>query len=556
MEMRTFSGVAGVLLGLTLLVSTAQAGTLLVPQQYATIQAAVNAAVAGDVIVIAAGVYTDTTHPAGGGDLTLCSVVMKSNITLRGAGMGSTIIDAGAIGRGISFFQATGCHLSDLTVRNAYSADGIVPGVYLRESQATLQRLDLSHNLYGAIVIAEGSDLTMLDCIMDSNVGKAGAGLDVEINCTAYVYNCDITNNEGPTTGGVLLRGDVTMEHCRIDNNAATGSAGVMGGGIGVLGGSPTLRYCTITDNVSGGNGGGIYFTGDTTFGLLENCLIANNHCDGDEGLAGGIGASSFASPTLRNCVVTNNSTTGQWSDGGGVSAQSANLVMDNCTLYANAVGGTTYTGGNLAIAANPTLNTVTVTNTIIAGATSGAGVSCTWGAEVVNISCTDVWGNAGGNAVPGTGTNNFSADPVFCDAAGGNFHIDEISPCAPGNHPGGAGLCGGELIGAKPTGCDSGVDGPPLQARTRLLGNRPNPFESSTVIAFVLSRDSDVRLEVVDLSGRRVATLQQGQLAAGEHHVAWDGNREDGTRAASGVYFYRLTAGGESQGMRMLHLD
>lgn len=555
--MRTFSAVAGTLLGLTLLVSGAQAGTLLVPQQYSTIQAAVNAAVAGDVIVIAAGTYTDPTHPAGGGDPTLCCVVMKSNITLRGAGMGHTIIDAGAVARGIHFYQATGCKLYDMTIRNAYSSDAFGTGVYLRESEATLQRIDMSQNLYGAIVITQASDLTMLDSIMDSNVGKAGAGLDVEIGCTAYVYNCDITNNEGPTTGGVLLRGDVTMEHCRIDGNAATGFAGVVGGGIGVLSGTPTLRYCTITNNVSGGSGGGIYFTGDTSFGLLEDCLIANNRCDGDEGLGGGLGTSSFASPTLRNCVVINNSTTGQWSQGGGgIAVQSGNLVLENCTLHANAVGGTTNTGGNLEIAANPTMNTVTVTNTIITGATAGAGISCTWGAEVVNISCSDVWGNAGGNAVPGTGTNNFSADPLFCDVPAGNFHIAATSPCAPGHHPGGPGVCGGDLIGAKQEGCTSDVDDAPLQARTRLLGNRPNPFESSTVIAFVLSRDSDVRLEVVDISGRRVASLHQGPLAAGEHHVVWDGNREDGTRAASGVYFYRLTAGDESQGMRMLHLD
>jgi hypothetical protein len=551
--MRIFSGVAAALLGLTLLVSAAQAGTRLVPQQYATIQAAVNAAVAGDEVVIAAGTYTDPTHVAGGGDPTLCCVVMKSNITLRGAGMGRTIIDADSVGRGVHLYQVTGCHLYDLTIRHAYS-EAFGTGVYLRESQATLQRIEMVVNYYGAIAITETSDLTMLDCIMDSNLGKAGAGLDIENNCTAYVYNCDITNNAGPTTGGVLLRGDVTMEHCRIDGNAATGEAGVIGGGLGVLSGSPTLRYCTITNNVSGGSGGGIYFTGDTAFGLLEDCLIANNRCDGDEGLGGGIGSSSFASPTLRNCVVTNNSTTGQWSEGGGIAVQIGNLVLENCTLHANAVGGTTNTGGDLSISAISGMNTVTVTNTIISGATAGAGVSCTSGADVVNISCSDVWGNAGGNAVPGTGTNNFSADPLFCDVSSGNFHIDDISPCAPGHHPGG--VCASELIGAKPAGCNSGVDAPPLQARTRLLGNRPNPFESSTVIAFVLSHDTDVQLEIVDLSGRRVASLHQGQLQAGEHHVAWDGNREDGTRAPSGVYFYRLTADGESQGMRMLHLD
>jgi len=548
-------GVALSLAGLALLAPAAWAGILYVPQQYSTIQAAVDAAQPGDEIQIDAGVYSDPTHPAGGGDETLCCVVLKSDITLRGAGMGVTIIDAGAVGRGIHGFQVTGCVITDLTIRNAYS-DGYGTGLFLRTGQAEVARVEFTENLYGAIAIVDGSDLSLRHCMMVENEGKAGAGLDVETGCTAYLYDCDIIGNQGPTTGGVLLRGDVTMEHCRIVGNMATGAAGVAGGGIGVLGGNPTLRFCVINDNTSGGSGGGIFFVGDATFGLLEDCQILRNRCDGDEGRGGGVSISSFATPTLRRCVIAGNTTTGEWSDGGGVHVQFANLIMENCTLHGNGVGGTFGQAGNLGCEPLEEYNAIAVTHSILSGATAGLGVDCTMNPSLVDVSCSNVWGNAGGDAVCGVGTGNFSLDPLFCNAAEGNFHLELSSPCAPGNHPDGAGACGGALIGARSEGCEASVDGTPSRDGTLWLGNAPNPFARGTEISFRLPQAAHARLEIFDPSGRRVALLHDGPLGAGEHRVGWDGTRGDGARAASGVYFYRLRAGGAAEGMRLLMLD
>jgi hypothetical protein len=80
--------------------------------------------------------------------------------------------------------------------------------------------------------------------------------------------------------------------------------------------------------------------------------------------------------------------------------------------------------------------------------------------------------------------------------------------------------------------------------ARFALHPNRPNPFGAQTVIRFELPVESPVTLEVFDLAGRRVATLARGTWAAGDHAVTWDRHRDDGGRAAPGVYRYRLTAG------------
>jgi hypothetical protein len=77
-----------------------------------------------------------------------------------------------------------------------------------------------------------------------------------------------------------------------------------------------------------------------------------------------------------------------------------------------------------------------------------------------------------------------------------------------------------------------------------------PNPFNSATTISFSLSAPGDATLEIFDILGRKVQTLQQGYLAAGEYTLTW--NAHD---SPSGVYFYRLRAGDNTETQRCLLL-
>ncbi len=61
--------------------------------------------------------------------------------------------------------------------------------------------------------------------------------------------------------------------------------------------------------------------------------------------------------------------------------------------------------------------------------------------------------------------------------------------------------------------------------------------------------------LEVFNLRGERIATLVDGVLVAGEHTATWDGNDAAGRRVGSGVYFYRLRAGGETDAKKAVFL-
>ena len=83
-----------------------------------------------------------------------------------------------------------------------------------------------------------------------------------------------------------------------------------------------------------------------------------------------------------------------------------------------------------------------------------------------------------------------------------------------------------------------------------RLHQNYPNPFNPSTIIEFELPKSSIVRLSVYDMLGREVSVLLNERREAGVHEV-----RFDGSNLASGVYFYRLTAGDFLQTRRLLLL-
>jgi len=77
------------------------------------------------------------------------------------------------------------------------------------------------------------------------------------------------------------------------------------------------------------------------------------------------------------------------------------------------------------------------------------------------------------------------------------------------------------------------------LPERFALYQNFPNPFNSSTTIAYDLPRDTPVHLVVFDLLGREVATLVNETGKAGRHQAVWNANG-----CATGAYFYRLQAG------------
>ena len=76
------------------------------------------------------------------------------------------------------------------------------------------------------------------------------------------------------------------------------------------------------------------------------------------------------------------------------------------------------------------------------------------------------------------------------------------------------------------------------------IAGNFPNPFNPVTTVRFTLDGTADTSLDIYDLSGRRVATLIDHVLDAGEHAVVWNGRDAAGREVASGTYLAKLRSG------------
>ena len=87
-----------------------------------------------------------------------------------------------------------------------------------------------------------------------------------------------------------------------------------------------------------------------------------------------------------------------------------------------------------------------------------------------------------------------------------------------------------------------------PVARTFTLMQNYPNPFNPTTVISFQLPARTFVTLKVYDILGREVAQLISGEMTAGEHAVTFDGSR-----LASGMYFYRLSSGSNIVTKKML---
>lgn len=97
------------------------------------------------------------------------------------------------------------------------------------------------------------------------------------------------------------------------------------------------------------------------------------------------------------------------------------------------------------------------------------------------------------------------------------------------------------------------------LAAAHRLHQNFPNPFNPTTQVRYdVGGRDGErvrVRIAIYDVRGALVRSLVDEDRAAGSYVATWDGRGDDGTQAASGVYFYSMRAGDYVESRRMVLL-
>ncbi len=138
------------------------------------------------------------------------------------------------------------------------------------------------------------------------------------------------------------------------------------------------------------------------------------------------------------------------------------------------------------------------------------------------------------------TESDNYDVDPEFADPDNGDFTIPQGSMLR---------TAGSNMMGIGDLRWIHGVtDVEPLELPQELDGmlgqNYPNPFVSTTTIPYRVPESGYMRLELFDLLGRRVLILEEGDRAKGDYSVSF--SMPD--MAATGVYFYRLTVGGQTE--------
>ncbi|MCB8921323.1 MAG: hypothetical protein H6662_07045 [Ardenticatenaceae bacterium] len=289
----------------------------------ATIETAVAKASADDTIQIAAGTYLE--H-----DITIYQ------LTLLGAGAGSTIIDANYAGRAFQF-----------------SGSSTLSGVTIQHGQVVTDS-SIIFDTSGGAILASGS-LTIEDSVLINNNAQGNGGA-IFNNGDLIINNTQILSNTTEANGGGIYNytsGGITMTHSLVAENVAEFT---YGGGIYAT--QPIyLHNVTVRDNSAGSFGGGLVTDDQAT---LDGVTLQGNEAASGAAFFAYSGEASFTNVTVSGNTASNNY--------GGlyISGPSTVLTLQNSTIANNGRTGSAGTGFNGLFIGNNA--TVSIVNAILAG--------------------------------------------------------------------------------------------------------------------------------------------------------------------------------------------
>jgi CSLREA domain-containing protein len=349
--------------------------------------------------------------------------------------------------------------------------------------------------------------------------------------------------NANSASRAILVNAGVTADISNIDvANGSTSGAGTQGANIRNQG-TLHLSYGTISGGSTTADGGALYNTGTLT---VDHCLFLNNHADFD----GGAVRIDAGTCTFDDCTFTGG-TTGF--SGAGLRSAGGTTTLRCCTITRNTAN---LNGGGLQ-------GGFIVQNTLVSG--NGAGST---GPDIAGP-FTSLGFNLVGDASGASGFVGTDKPGVFqaLGALGSFGGRTAVFPL--GNGPAINAIPSGSCVliddqrgTARPQNgaCDigafeqtivTGVGGP--LAFTLRIAPEANPATRERLgLRFTLPAAGRARVELFDVTGRRVAVRDAGVLAAGEHRV----DLAAGATLAPGVYLARLSQGGSVATARVSVLD
>jgi len=322
-----------------------------VPGDQPTIQAAIDASMDGDEIVLANMIFIG----AGNRDLDF----QGKAVTLRSAGglAQGCVIDCGMVARAMTFDdgEGAGTRIEDITIRNgrdqffggAMLIDGASPtfsgvrfefnnsddggaAALLNGAAPTFEDCEFFGNnaTRGGAIYASASAPVAESCLFDMNSADfGGATFNNAVGGDGRYTDCTFTDNEGAfgaaacnwtDSGAVFVR-------CLFENNM--GLPGSSGGGMHNRASDVLAVNCEFRGNRAF-VGGGVNNTSGATFDLINGALVGNIAM----GAGGGLHNTNESTATVRNCAFVENDA----AVGGGASTSDSPLNIANSIFWAN----------------------------------------------------------------------------------------------------------------------------------------------------------------------------------------------------------------------------
>lgn len=289
-----------------------------------TIAGAIGKAGIDDIIEIAAGTYNENLI----GDLGLA----VQDLTLNGAGVGSTIIDGSASGR---VLETTGnVTITGVTIQNGsynpadiFGAAGIANFGNLRIEDSLITG---NSTTAGGGGIFNNNQLTLVNSEVSGNTaGSVGGGIVNYSNDTITITNSLIANNDAAQGGGIYSIGHLILNDSTVQGNTAE----VMGGGVIIWAGTAVLDRSTIYQNEAVQYGAGLLNNGGT-FTLTNSTVSANSAPD----YVGVANIGSTVKGTILNSTIAFNTVTaaGTTRYGGVANINGGTLTIQNSIVAQN----------------------------------------------------------------------------------------------------------------------------------------------------------------------------------------------------------------------------